>query len=117
MHSDPAEIQKSIRTYMMVGAALLVFTAITVGASFINLGSVGLTVTVALIIAAMKASMVGAVFMHLSHEKRWIYGSLLLTAAFFIVLMAVPFFTEANSIGTDIHVPPPAAAEGAPGAH
>ena len=43
--------------------------------------SMPLAITVALIIAAMKGSMVAAVFMHLSHEKRWIYGALLLTVA------------------------------------
>ena len=37
--------------------------------------------------------MVASVFMHLSHEKKWIYGALLLTVVFFIVLMLVPFFT------------------------
>ncbi len=109
MHSDAAEIKKSVRSYMMVGAALLVFTVITVAVNQIHLSSVALAVTVALIIAGMKASMVGAVFMHLSHEKRWIYGALLLTAVFFIVLMSVPLFTTLNNIGTPIH--PPASAE------
>ena len=27
----------------------------------------------------MKGSMVASVFMHLSHEKKWIYGALILT--------------------------------------
>ncbi len=109
-HSDPAEIKKSIRTYMMVGAALLVFTGITVAVNQIHLGSVAMNVTVALIIASMKASMVAAIFMHLNHERRWIYGSLLLTLAFFIVLMAVPFLTISDTIGTPIHATAPAAA-------
>ena len=37
--------------------------------------------------------MVAGVFMHLSHEKQWIYGALLLTVLFFIVLIFVPSFT------------------------
>ena len=52
-----------------------------------------LAITVALIIATIKGSMVARVFMHLSHEKKWIYGSLLLTVVFFIVLLFVPLFT------------------------
>ena len=44
--------------------------------------------------------MVAGVFMHLSHEKQWIYGSLLLTAAFFVVLMFVPLFAGLDRIGT-----------------
>ncbi len=108
MHSDAAEIKKSVRSYMMVGAVLLVFTGITVAVNQVHLGSVVISVTVALLIAIMKASMVAAVFMHLSHEKRWIYGALLLTAVFFIALMSVPLFTTLNGIGTPI--PPPHAA-------
>ena len=38
-------------------------------------------VTVALIIATMKGSLVASIFMHLSHEKKWIYGALILTVA------------------------------------
>ena len=53
-------------------------------------------ITVALIIASIKGSMVASVFMHLSHEKKWIYGALLLTVVFFIVLMSVPLFTHAR---------------------
>jgi cytochrome c oxidase subunit 4 len=99
MHSDQAEIKKSVRTYMMVGAALLVFTVITVAVNQIHL-AVPLAITVALIIATMKGSMVAAIFMHLSHEKKWIYGALLLTVVFFIVLMCVPLFTTLDHLGT-----------------
>ena len=112
MHSDSAAVKKSVRTYMLVGAALLVFTAITVGANQFHFG-VPVAVTVALIIATMKGSMVASIFMHLSHEKKWIYGALVLTVIGFIILMTVPFFTVSDSIGTAIHVP---AAEHAGGA-
>jgi cytochrome c oxidase subunit 4 len=98
MHADPVAIKKSIRTYMMIGAALLAFTVITVAANLVHL-PVAAAITVALIIASMKASMVAAVFMHLSHEKKWVYGSLLLTVVFFIVLMLVPIFTLMDTIG------------------
>ena len=97
MSSDPAEIQKSVRTYMTVFAMLMVFTVITVAASRFHL-AVPVGIAVALIIAAMKGSMVAAVFMHLSHEKRWVYGTLLLTAAFFFVLLLLPLFTSLDSL-------------------
>ncbi|MGB7220448.1 MAG: cytochrome C oxidase subunit IV family protein [Vicinamibacterales bacterium] len=99
MHSDPAEVKKSVRSYMMVGAMLLVFTVITVAVNQIEL-AVPLAITVALIIAGMKGTMVAAIFMHLSHEKKWIYGTLLLTVVFFIVLMFVPLLTVSDTIGT-----------------
>jgi cytochrome c oxidase subunit IV len=99
MHSDPAAIKKSIRGYLTIGAVLFVGTALTVLANQFHL-AVPLAITVALIIATIKGSMVGAVFMHLSHEKRWIYGALLLTIAFFIVLMFVPLLFILDGIGT-----------------
>jgi hypothetical protein len=43
--------------------------------------------------------------MHLSHERKWIYGALLLTVVFFIVLMTIPMFTTMDNIGTPIHAP------------
>jgi cytochrome c oxidase subunit 4 len=107
MHSDPSAVKKSVRVYMTIGAALLLFTAITVAANQVHL-AVPIAVAVALIIATMKGSMVAAVFMHLSHERKWIYGSLLLTVVFFVVLMSIPLFTTMDNIGTPIH-PAPAA--------
>ena len=99
MHSDSTEVKKSIRTYMMVGIALLVFTGITVAANQFHFG-VPVAVTVALIIATMKGSMVASIFMHLSHEKKWVYGALILTVAFFVVLMLLPNLSVSDTIGT-----------------
>src|SRR3954451_17192144 len=99
MQSDPAEIHKSVRKYYAVGGLLFVFTAITVAVNQIHL-AVPLAITVALVIATMKGSMVASIFMHLSHEKKWIYGALILTVLGFLILMSVPMFTVMDSIGT-----------------
>jgi cytochrome c oxidase subunit 4 len=99
MHSDPAEIKKSIRTYGIVGGLLLMFTVITVAVNQVHL-AVPFAITVALLIATMKGSMVAAIFMHLNHEKKWIYGALILTAVFFVVLMLLPSLSMADGIGT-----------------
>ena len=99
MHSDHGDVHASVRKYFMIGAALLIFTGITVAANLMHL-AIPLAITVALAIAITKASMVAAVFMHLSDEKKWIYGALLLTVVFFIVLMSVPSFTNMDVIGT-----------------
>jgi cytochrome c oxidase subunit 4 len=115
MQSDTESVKKSVRTYFMVGAALFVFTAITVAVNQVHL-AIPFAITVALIIATLKGSMVASVFMHLSHEKRWIYGALVLTVLFFIVLMCVPSFTTIDTIGTKepaVGVPE----HGTPGAH
>ena len=103
MHSDEAGVRKSIRTYMMVGAALFVFTVITVAVNQVHL-AVPMAITVALLVAGTKGSMVAAVFMHLSHEKKWIYGALLLTLVGFLVLIFVPLATISDGIGTSTQV-------------
>ena len=97
MQSDPAEIKKSVRSYVKVFAMLMLFTIITVSASRFHL-AVPVAITIALIIAAMKGSMVAAVFMHLSHEKRFVYATLLLTAVFFLGLLLLPLFTSLDSL-------------------
>ena len=112
MHSED-EVRSHVKSYLMVGAALFVFTGITVAVNQIHL-AVPFAVTVALIIAATKGSMVASVFMHLSNEKKWIYGALILTLIGFVVLMCVPGFTVMDSIGTPIQVPA-AGAHGAGG--
>jgi len=106
-HADPAAIKKSVRAYVMVGAALYLGTIITVVVNQVHL-AIPLAITVALIIATVKGSMVASVFMHLSHEKKWIYGALILTVLFFAVLLSVPLFTVRDSIGTPIHHAAPA---------
>jgi cytochrome c oxidase subunit 4 len=117
MHADPAEIKKSVRTYLMIGGLLLMFTAITVAANRVHL-AVPAAITVALIIACVKGSMVAAVFMHLSDEKKWVYGALLLTVVFFFVLMFVPLFTTMDTFGTHVTSAPAAShGEAAPAEH
>jgi len=98
MHSDPAEVQKSVRSYMIVFAMLMVFTVITVAVSRFHF-AVPIAIAIALVIAAMKGSMVAAVFMHLSHERRWVYGTLILTVVFFLVLLMLPVLTSLDGLG------------------
>jgi cytochrome c oxidase subunit IV len=101
MHSDHESIRKSMRQYWMIGGALFVFTVITVAVNQVHL-AVPAAITVALIIATMKGSMVAAIFMHLKSERRWIYGALILTVIGFLILMTVPMLTQRDHIGTPI---------------
>ena len=109
MHADAESVKKSIRTYLMIGAALFIFTGITVAVNQVHL-AVPMAITVALIIASMKGSMVASVFMHLNHERKWIYGTLVLTVIGFALVMLLPLLTVSNTIGTPVHVAAPAAA-------
>lgn len=88
-----ADIQKHVRAYIGVFVALAVLTVLTVAASYIKV-SMGLHITIALIIATVKASMVAAIFMHLKWERGIsIWWTLALCALFFAVLMMLPSFT------------------------
>jgi len=97
MHSDQEAVRKSVRSYMTVFAMLMVFTVITVAVSRFHF-AVPVAIAIALIIAAMKGAMVAGVFMHLSHERQAIYGTLILTVLFFVVLMFIPIFTDMDHI-------------------
>ena len=55
--------------------------------------AVPVAVSVALLVAIIKGSLVACYFMHLISEKKLIYAVLALTVAFFIVLMFVPLLT------------------------
>jgi cytochrome c oxidase subunit IV len=88
---DPSEheqyahdVSHHVKKYMMVGATLLAFTAITVFLSYVNFGTQKANVAVALVVATFKAGLVAAIFMHLSAEKKTIYRILIFT--FFFVL-------------------------------
>ena len=86
---DPSEheeyahnVQKHVRGYLMVGALLLSFTAITVALSYVNFGTPKANIAVAMLVATLKAGLVAAIFMHLAAEKRLIYRVLVFTGFF-----------------------------------
>lgn len=97
MHSDLTEVKKSVRSYLTVFVMLMVFTVLTVAAASFHF-VVPVAITIALIIATLKGSMVAGVFMHLLHERRAIYGALLLTLVFFIVLLFIPLLTVMDRV-------------------
>ena len=100
-HNSPEYIQKTIKKYLMVGGILFGGTVLTVGMYYVHIPSVVITIAVALLIATIKAGFVAGVFMHLSDERKMIYGVLVCTVFFLIGLMGLtiwamhdfPFFT------------------------
>jgi cytochrome c oxidase subunit IV len=92
-HSSPEAIKKTVRTYLFIGLALLVGTILTVWASYIDFGSTAWNITVALIIATVKSSLVAGFFMHLLSERKAIYATLATTAFFFVALMALTLWS------------------------
>jgi cytochrome c oxidase subunit IV len=90
-----ADIDRHVRVYITVFVALMALTIITVGVSYLHL-PVPMAVTVALLVATVKGSLVACYFMHLISEKKLIYAVLALTAAFFIALVLLPLLTVHN---------------------
>jgi cytochrome c oxidase subunit IV len=95
-HGDH-DIQAHVRTYYKVFGALMVLTVVTVGVSYLQMPVLA-AVIVALTIASFKAALVAAVFMHLKGERQIIYWTLYLTAVFFVLLFALPMWTEGDHI-------------------
>ena len=96
--TNTGEIKKHVRTYVTVFVALLALTLITVTISSLHLG-IAVAVTVALIIAAMKGSLVASFFMHLISERKVIYLALILTAIFLLALLFLPLTEFYDRIG------------------
>ncbi len=80
------DVSKHVRGYLLVGAALLFCTALTVFLSYVDFGSRKANVAVAMALAAFKAGLVAYIFMHLSAEKKLIYRILIFTAIFVLGL-------------------------------
>jgi cytochrome c oxidase subunit 4 len=87
-----ADIDRQVRIYITVFVALMALTIVTVAISYLHL-PVPMAVTVALLVATIKGSLVACYFMHLISEKKVIYAVLALTAVFFVVLLALPVLT------------------------
>jgi len=89
MSSESHDIQKEVRAYVIVFVALLFLTIVTVTVSYLKLNMVA-AITLALMIATVKASLVACYFMHLISEKKLIYAVLILTVIFFAAVLLIP---------------------------
>lgn len=83
------DMQKHVRIYISVFAALGVLTVVTVAISYMHL-TVPAAIALALLVAITKASLVALYFMHLIDEQKTIYWLLGLTATFFVFVMYMP---------------------------
>ena len=87
-----ADIDRHVKVYITVFVALMVLTIITVAISRFHL-PVAYAVTIALLVATIKGSLVACYFMHLISEKKLIIAVLALTAFFFVALLTLPVVT------------------------
>jgi len=92
------EVRAEVKIYMIVFGALAVLTVVTVAVSYLHL-PVGPAITIALLIASIKGSLVALYFMHLKGEVRAVLWTLVLTAVVFLMLMSVPLSGYLDSTG------------------
>ena len=109
-----ADIKKHVRIYLAVFVALLVGTIITVWLNYFHFDSIALTVSIALFVATIKASLVAGFFMHLISEKKAIYAMLAATVFFFASMMYITVWAhgqvpKGSEYPTSKYVPYPAA--------
>jgi cytochrome c oxidase subunit 4 len=97
MANHAEDIQKHVRTYLVVFAALAALTVVTVAISYMHLSTVP-AIALAMAVAITKGSLVALFFMHLIDEQKAIYWVLGLTAAFFVVLMFIPTGWKENLV-------------------
>lgn len=95
MADTPEAIKKTQKLYLLIGAILFIFTIVTVAVATVPALDVGrhgfdtADMILGLGIATFKASLVGAIFMHLNHEKGTIYFVFGLGIIMGIALMAL----------------------------
>jgi len=90
------DFKQHIKVYVMVFVALGVLTIVTVAISYLRLPT-ALAISVAMVVATVKASLVASYFMHLISEEKVILWLLLLCAAFLVFLFLLPLGTETGN--------------------
>jgi|GEM_PF-716226 len=87
---DVQDIQKEVRKYLFVFAALLCLTLVNAAAHYLHLGTTK-TIVLTLFIAVIQASLAAGFFLHLFSEKKLIYGILALTVFLVVMTFTIPF--------------------------
>jgi len=73
--------------YVALGISLLVLTAVTVGAAFVNLGP--FNPVIALLIATIKATLVVLFFMHVKGASEKMTAAVVISGFFFLAILLV----------------------------
>jgi len=104
MANSVEEIQKAKKLYIWIFLALLVGTVATVLVATVEKFDVGRhgfdkwDCILGLAIATTKASLVGAIFMHLNHEKKSIYWIFFGSFIFALALFGLTAFADFDPI-------------------
>lgn len=97
-------VQLEQKRFLLVYAVLIVGTVLTVGMYYVHFAAMWQTVVVALMIAAVKAAFVAAVFMHLWHSERDIYRILLYTGVVVVGLFTLSILSLFSVPGQGLYL-------------
>lgn len=107
MADSPEAIKKSQKLYLFIGLCLFVGTIVTVMVATVpalDIGGHGFDtwdMILGLLIASCKVALVMYFFMHLNHEKPWVYGVFVLGVIMAIALAALVFLAKGDPIHYD----------------
>ncbi len=90
MFENEKHITVSTKTFAGVWTALLVLTAITIGAAALEMGTWSMAAN--LVIASIKASLVLWFFMHLKYEKKFFKLLILIPVATLTIIIWLTFY-------------------------
>ena len=104
-HAGHGHHEMHLKLYWGIGLALIFLTGFTVFLSYVDFGSLHRNFVVAMLVAAFKVSLVGAVFMHLKGERPTIWRFLYFTAFFVLGLFVLTWLHWVDPIfGTTVNV-------------
>lgn len=107
MADSPEAIKKSQKLYLLIGLCLFVGTVLTVLVAtvpWLDFGAHGFDtadLVIGLLIASCKVALVMYFFMHLNHEKVWVYAILIMSVIGAIALAALTFLAKGDPIHYD----------------
>ena len=96
-HANHADIDRQVRTYILIFVTLMALTFVTVAISRLDL-PVPAAVALALVVASIKGGLVASYFMHLISERKLIWWVLWFTISCFIAVLLLPVVTHLDPI-------------------
>lgn len=94
---DHADIDRQVKTYIVIFITLMALTFVTVAISRIHLPT-PTAVALALAVASVKGGLVAGYFMHLISERKLIWWVLWFTISCFVAVLLLPVVTHLDPI-------------------
>ena len=96
-HANHADIDRQVKTYIVIFITLMALTFVTVAISRIHLPAPA-AIALALVVASVKGGLVAGYFMHLISERKLIWWVLWFTISCFIAVLLLPVVTHLDPI-------------------